>query len=98
MEVDLNGDKNINQTLTKFSYLQCDSTNLFKDLVQVIKSNTKERKKYINICGKDIVVYHSIRPIDALNVELEIGSTSEGNDRIPLSKPLEIEYVVGNAI
>ena len=98
LEVDLTGDKNINQTLTKFSYLQCNSANLFKDLVQVIKSNTKERKKYINICGKDIVIYHSIKPIDALNIELEIGTAAEGNNRVPLSKPLEIEYVIGNAI
>lgn len=98
LEVDLNGDKNISQTLTKFSYINCDSTKLFKDLVQVIKDNTKERRKYLNLKGKDIIVYHSIKPIDALNVELEIGNTADGNERIPVAKPVELEYAIGKVI
>lgn len=98
LEVDLNGEKNISQTVTKFSYLQCNSANLFSDLVQVIQNNTKEKRKYLNIRNKDFVIYHSIKPIDASNVELEIGFTAEGNDRIPISKPVEIEYAIGKVI
>ncbi len=98
LEVDLNGDKNINQTLTKFSYLKCESTKLFADLVQVIKNNTKERKNYININNKNAIVYHSIKPINALNVELEIGNTADGNERTPVSQQIELEYVIDNVI
>ena len=98
LEIDLNGDKNISQTSTKFSYLQCNYANLFQDLVQVIKNNTKERRKYYNIKGKEFIIYHSIKPIDALKVELEIGNTAEGNDRIPITKPIEMEYAIGKVI
>lgn len=94
LEVDLDDEKNINNTQTKFSYLQCSTTELFSDLVQVIKTQTKERKKYINIRSKDVVIYHSIKPINALTVEIEAGTTAEGNNRIPVSNVLELEYVV----
>lgn len=98
LEVDLNGDKNISQIETKFSYLKCESTNLFSDLVQEIQERTKERRKYVTMRKKDFVIYHSIKPIDALKVELEIGNTADGNNRVPISKPLEIEYAIGNVI
>lgn len=96
LEIDLNGERNIKNTLTKFSYLQCDSESLFQDLVEVIKGNTEEERKYFNIHDKHIVIFHSIKSINALNVELEVGRTAEGNDRIPLSKPVEMEYVIGD--
>lgn len=98
LEIDLNGDKNINQTMTKFSYLECESTRLFQDLVQVIQGTTKERRKYINIQNKNFVVFHSIKPINALNIELEIGNTADGNDRIPASEAFQLEYASSNAI
>lgn len=94
LEVDLEGEKNINDTQTKFSYLKCSTTELFSDLVQVIKSQTKERKKYINIQSKNLVIYHSIKPINALTVQIEAGNTAEGNNRIPAARVLELEYVV----
>lgn len=93
LEIDLNEQQNNNQAITKFSYLQCDLTNLFPDLVKVIKSNVKENNSYININDKEMVVYHSIEPINALNIEIEVGETAEGNNRAPLYKVPELQYV-----
>lgn len=98
LEIDLNGEKNIAQIETKFSYLQRKSANLFSDLVQEIQKKTKEEKKYITIRKKDFVIYHSIKPIDALNVELEVGNTADGNNRIPISKTLQMEYATSKVI
>ena len=33
-----------------------------------------------------------VKPISTLNVELDVGTTSQGNERIPVTRPIELEY------
>ena len=93
IEIDLNGEKDIDKNLyKKFSYSDCDSTDLFSGLTNVIKKNTDELQTIITKCGENKVFYHAIKPISTLNVELDVGTTSQGNERIPVSQPIELEY------
>lgn len=96
LEVDLEGEKNFNNVQTQFSYLQCNFAELYSDLANVIKANTKERKRYLNIIKENLVVYHSIKPINVENLKIDVGNTADGNDRVPIANPLEIDYVVDN--
>ena len=90
LEVDLNGDKEINNNNLNFDYQNCKSTNLFSSLSNVISKNTNENKKFVNIVGDKKVTFHSIEPINALNIKLEVGTTADGNNREPvLSLQLE---------
>lgn len=90
LEIDLNGDKEINNNNLNFDYQNCKSTNLFSNLSNVISKNTNENKKFVNIVGDKKITYHSIEPINALNIKLDVGTTADGNDREPvLSLQLE---------
>lgn len=90
LEIDLNGDKEINNNNLNFDYQNCKSTNLFSSLSNVISKNTNENKKFVNVVGDKKVTYHGIEPINALNIKLDIGTTADGNNREPvLSLQLE---------
>ena len=90
LEIDLNGDKEINNNNLNFDYQNCKSTNLFSSLSNVISKNTNENKKFVNVVGEKKVTYHSIEPINALNIKLDVGTTADGNNREPvLSLQLE---------
>lgn len=82
LEVDLTGKKQIDDQSTIFSYSDCEGPNLLKNLSNIIRNNTKELKRFVTI-QKDIIIYHEIKPINALNVKIEIGNSAEGNNRIP---------------
>ncbi len=84
LEIDLNGDKKVNNDLYNFVYQDCKSTNLFSDLSNVICKNTKESKKFVNAVGDKKVIFHSVEPINALNMTLEVGTTADGNNREPM--------------
>ena len=92
IEIDLNSNKYTEEKV-EFSYIHCKSQKLYKDLVKELKKNTTEQKKYSNVVGNKSVYYHSIKPINTENVELEIGTTADGNNRKPSINPV-IEYVV----
>lgn len=93
IEIDLNGEKEIDKNLyKKFSYSDCDSTDLFSSLTNVIKLNTEELQTIITKNGDNKVYYHMVKPISTLNVELDVGTTSQGNERVPVTKPIELEY------
>ena len=66
-----------------FSYVDLDTDNLFKKLSHIIKRNTYEKRSYLNMYEHDFVVYHEIKPINALNMSIEPGSTAVGNERTP---------------
>lgn len=66
-----------------FSYVDLDTDNLFKKLSHIIKKNTYEKRSYLNMYEHDFVVYHEIKPINALNMSIEPGSTAVGNERTP---------------
>ena len=90
LEIDLNGDKKLNNNYLNFDYQNCKSTNLFSNLSNVILKNTNENKKFVTNLGDKKVIYHSIEPINALNIKLEVGTTADGNNREPvLSLQLE---------
>lgn len=93
IEIDLNGERKINDLYKKFSYSECESTELFSGLTNVIKENTNEIKTFVTKKGENKVYYHAIEPINALKVELDVGTTSQGNERIPVTKPIELELV-----
>lgn len=91
LEIDLNGDKVVNNNYFNFNYTNCKSTNLFSNLSNVICENTKEIQKYINTKGDKKIIYHAINPINALNVKLDVGTTANGNDRTPVLNTLQLE-------
>lgn len=96
LEIDLNENKNLDNNKTKFSYSQCKSTDLFSDLSQVIKKNTKESKRFINQKNENIVIYHEIKKIDAFSVEIDVANTASGNEREPVLKSIQLASA-GNA-
>ncbi len=74
-----------------FSYINLSSTDLFLNLAYTIRKNTTEKKNYINLVGKNLVVYHELKPIDALEMTIEPGTTADGNDRVPKIQPVPVE-------
>ena len=93
LEIDLNGNKILDNNFVKFSYLNCNNEKLLEKLTNVIRKNSKELKRYINI-RQDIVIYHKINPINALNVELEVGNSANGNERVKMPELYEKAYEV----
>lgn len=90
-EIDLNQKVKLNNEKTMFSYLNLNSTDLFLKLAYIIEKNTKQTHSYLNIVGKNLVVYHQIKLINAFDMEIEPGKTADGNDRIPKVKPVQVE-------
>ena len=84
LEVEFDKKLKSNKVYTEFNYSNCDNINLFSELNNVIQSNTKESKQYINKVKNNTVIYHNIKPINALNVKLDIGDTADGNNRTPV--------------
>jgi len=95
LEVDLSGNKDINKQVKIFDYTECGSVSneLNQKLLEVIKNNTKEYKRFVNTKDKRTIIYHKIKTIDALNVLLNVGNTAENNERFPVLQNLQPEYV-----
>ena len=74
-----------------FSYVDLDTDNLFKKLSHIIKRNTYEKRSYLNMYEHDFVVYHEIKPVNALNMSIEPGSTAVGNERTPRFEKVQVE-------
>ena len=74
-----------------FSYVDLDTDNLFKKLSHIIKRNTYEKRSYLNMYEHDFVVYHEIKPVNALNMSIEPGSTAVGNERTPRFGKVQVE-------
>ena len=95
LEVDLSGNKDINHDEKYFNfnnYMQYNSE-LNEGLLEIIKNNTKEYRRFINTKEDNIVVYHRIKAIDALKVIIKSDNTIAGNERVPIMKSLNVEYV-----
>lgn len=91
LEIDLNNKKQLNKDNIIFDYKHCHSTNLYMDLSKVIFDNTKENKRYLNIINGNRVVYHNIKPINALGIRLDVGTTADGNGRVPVLNTIQLE-------
>lgn len=92
LEIDLEGNKNLNNENLNLDYQNLESTNLFTNLSKVISENTKETKKVVNMISNKKIVYHSLEPINALNINLDVGTTADGNNREPILS-LQLESV-----
>ncbi len=92
LEVDLNANKYA-KTSAKFSYVNCKTSKLNSELLKVIKDNTKEKNRFLNIIKDNKVIYHSISPINTQNIEINPGTTANGNERKPSLNPV-LEYVM----
>ena len=92
LEIDLNGNKNINNDILNLDYENIDFANLFTNLSKVIYTNTKEIKKFVTYKNDTKIIFHSINPINAQNITLNIGKTAEGNNREPILN-LQLEEV-----
>ena len=90
LEIDLSGAKTLSKSEVKFTYQDCKKETLFKDLSDVIKSNTNEIKSFIHPKDDKTVMYHQIKPVNALAVNLDVGSSAEGNLRVPELKALQL--------
>ena len=84
LEIDLNGDKQLNNDILNLDYQNIDSTNLFTNLSKVICENTKENKKIITALENKKVIYHNLEPINAQSITLNVGTTADGNNREPV--------------
>lgn len=91
LEIDLNNEKNLNNNLTNFDYTNCQSTNLYSDLRNIICSNTEEIKRYVNFLNDRKVIYHQIRPLNCINITIDVGTSADGNDRIPMLNTIQLE-------
>ena len=89
LEVDLSGEKKLKDSYVELNYERCRKEFLFKDLSNTIKDNTQEVKKYLNRLENKSVIYTKIKPINALNIALTVGSSAEGNNREPSIDLLE---------
>lgn len=74
-----------------FSYIDFDKVNLFRQLSNVIRKNTYEKRSYLNMYEHNFVVYHEIKPINALNMIIEPGNTALGNERTPRFGKVQVE-------
>jgi hypothetical protein len=90
LEIDLTGAKTLSKNEIKFSYANCQKETLFRDLSDVIKNTTNEVRSFINPKDDKTVMYHQIKPVNALAVNLDVGSTAEGNERVPVLKALQL--------
>ena len=57
-----------------------------------MENNATEQKQYTTKVNENVVCYHEIKPINALNIELEVGNTAVGNERVPVLNNIELEY------
>lgn len=89
-EVDLNEDEMFCDKFIKFNYMNCKKDSLLIDIDNVILKNTKELNRFENIIKGKQVVYHSIVPILTNNLELDIGTTADGNNRVPTIQALDL--------
>lgn len=96
LEMYFDDNKAIENKNIEFNYLNCKSTELFSELNNVIEENTKELKEFVNKKDDKTVIYHSLEPINALNVSINAGNTANGNERVPSIK--ELEYVQNDSI
>ena len=76
-----------------FDYQNLESTNLYANLSKVICKNTKESKRFINYKNDNRVIYHTLEPMNALNINLNVGTTADGNNRQP---ELSLQLVEAN--
>lgn len=74
-----------------FSYINSSNVDIFKELSYVIKRNTSEKCSYLNMYEQNFVVYHEIKPINAIDIVIEPGNTADGNKRIPACKRVCME-------
>lgn len=95
LELDFSGNKDIYHQEKVFDFDGCGKAygELNEELLEVIRNNTKEYRRFINTKDNKIIVYHRIKAIDALNVTLNIADTAQGNKRVPVLQNLEVEYV-----
>ena len=92
LEIDLNGNKQVNNDSLSLDYQNIDSTNLFTNLSKVICENTKENKRIVTNTTNKKVIFHSLEPINAQNITLNVGTTADGNNREPVLT-LQLENV-----
>ncbi len=92
LEIDLNGNKIVNNDSLNLNYQNIDSTNLFTNLSKVIYANTKENRKIVTHKNDTKIVFHSLEPINAQNITLDVGTTADGNNREPILS-LQLETV-----
>lgn len=76
---------------TVFSYINFSNVDIFKELSYVIKRNTSEKCSYLNMYEQNFVVYHEIKPINAIDIVIEPGNTANGNERIPACRRVCME-------
>lgn len=94
LEVDLNNNVKLNKNNLIFDYTKCRfNFNLYSDLSKVIKANTEESKRFLNIVNGKRVIYHSIKPISTFGITLDVGETASGNARVPELKAIQLEHV-----
>lgn len=94
LEIDLSGEKDINHQEKVFNFNGCGTAynELNEELLEVIRNNTKEYRRFINSKEGNMIVYHRIKAIDALKVTLKTGDTVEGNERVPVLQSINVEY------
>lgn len=91
VEVDLDSKKKLNNNNFIFDYTNCQSTNLYSDLSKVICENTRDSKIYYNVLDGRNIIYHDIEPINTLNITLDVGTSADGNERVPVLNTIQLE-------
>ena len=95
IEFELNNRK-IDSEKTIFSYIDCRQKRIYPDLDKVIKANTNEIMQFITLDNEDVVVYHETEAINIDDIELEVGNSAEGNNRVSVYNPVVMRTLENN--
>lgn len=66
-----------------FSYEDCLNGDILNNISNKIFQKTDIKRNYINFKKSKTIIYHSIRPINALSITVLPGKTADGNNRVP---------------
>ena len=96
VEFEFNKNK-LETNRTIFSYIDCRKSRIYTDISKEINSKTKEIMPFFTIENKRIVIYHEIEKISVCDIELEVGTSADGNCRERVYNPV-IERTLNNGI
>ena len=95
VEFNLNNEK-LDSEKTVFSYIDCRQKRLYPDLDKIIKQNTEQIMEFITLDDDKVVVYHEVEKIDIFDMDLDVGTSAEGNNRVPVLNPVVLRTLEGN--
>ena len=100
-EIKFNKNKTKTEKEVCFSFEDCDDFNVLDNISKRIYSNVNIKRTYITYKNNQIIIYNTIKPINAFNIKVLPGTTAMHNYRVPrfanLSKVYSYEPIYENS-